>query len=307
MKLTRVQGDILEVRAYPDVDHLLDSRLSTVDKAIEACQQAGDRLICADELAKGRSVDRRKDSRLWEPWYTGSAIYTARTNPSNVSTGKGGTPIVAVTHIPTRLSTDSAYIKQQIKEGRLAGQAQPPVPVPNTDVLRYIEQEGEGVHVISYDNLCQAKSGVISVGDAPRHPLVVPFLGSEGTAHAYLVAHEEVYKRNYSTPHHYHMSGDKIFVLHTNDLSDDPDVAMGRLLVFSGTKGDALDASAGPSLARVLGTAAKPWHQTRSAAHAALDVRLRARLRLSGVAPDNVDDVVRLVRNYADSYSSTRA
>jgi hypothetical protein len=72
------------------------------------------------------------------------------------------------------------------------------------------------VFIVDYGTLRKSKSEIIPVGSALEHPMVVPFLGGQKRAEAYLKRHEEVY-------------GSNIGVGHFDDFSEDS--ALARLLV----------------------------------------------------------------------------
>ncbi len=174
-----------------------------VADSLKACNDAGYQPLFMPELAMARA-DADKDSRLWQTWFLA---------PSVRVTGKSrkGNPVVAYAHVSTSLS-DPANIRKMIDEKALVNGAG---PMPQEEFYGLLDQEGSGkVFVVDYAKLRESKSDVVKVDEALAHPQVVPFLGGEQIAQAYLAKHKDVY-------------GKRIGVWHSDDLKDRP---MGRVL-----------------------------------------------------------------------------
>ncbi len=177
-------------------------------KALEECQASGYAALFAPDLADAK-ITASKYSPLWQKWYTAASIKaTGRTKQRN--------PVVVYAHVPNYFS-DPENIRKAVEKGLTNGAG----IMPQKELLRLLELEGEGVFVVDYDKLRKSESGVISVEHALEHPQTIPFLGEKERAEKYLAKHKKSY-------------GNKIGIWYSDDLRvrGDP---LGRLLFFGGS------------------------------------------------------------------------
>ncbi len=184
-----------------------------VSDSLKNCNDAGCKPLFMPELAMARA-DADKDSRLWQTWFLAPSVrVTGRSKANN--------PVVVYAHVPTSLS-DPVNIRKFVDESALVNGAG---PMPQDEFYALLEREGDGrVFVVGYDKLRESTSGVVKVDNALDHPQIVPFLGGEQIAKAYLAKHKDVY-------------GKSIGVWHSDDLKDRP---MGRVVGVGDDDGNGL-------------------------------------------------------------------
>ena len=147
------------------------------------------------------------ESRLWQVWWTAPSVQATGRN-------KAGKPVVVYAHVPNYFSR-SENITQAVKNGLVNGAGR----LPQEEFQRLLDlEDNANVFVVEYATLQSADSGLIAVENALQHPQVIPFLGGQERAEAYLAAYER-------------MIGKHIRVYHRNDLGDEP---VARLLFLGG-------------------------------------------------------------------------
>ncbi len=186
-------------------------------KALEECQNSGYEAIFMPQLIDAR-IESFKDSQIWTNDYDA---------PSIKATGetKQGNKVVVYGHVSNYLSSPK-NIEKAIEQGLVNGAG----ILPKNEFQRLLDlKDNKNVFVVSYENLMNSKSGVISLKDALKHPQTIPFLGGRERAEAYLEKHKQIY-------------GDKIGIYCSDDLHEKP---LGRLLFAGGCYYNLLGGSLG--------------------------------------------------------------
>src|SRR3989344_5558178 len=92
----------------------------------------------------------------------------------------------------------------------LQSQGHEPVFMPESEFQRLLDlEDGKRVFVVDYGKLRDSKSGTLSIEQALEHPQIIPFLGGEARAEAYLQKHSKIY-------------GDRIGIWHGDYLGNNP-------------------------------------------------------------------------------------
>jgi hypothetical protein len=218
-------GTTAEARRFYDTG-------DSVIKTLEECLNSGYRPLFMPEIAEAR-IAAPRDDPIWQMFFdTPSVRITGRGKPSSVS-HKDGTGIVVYDHLPNYLS-DPENMKAAVKAGLINGAG----IVPQEEFERLLAMEdGERVFVVDHKLLQRWPSGVYGINAPTRehmdayggkiggvdmiatnHPQTKPFLRLEN-AERYLERHEEVF-------------GNLIEILHSDDLSSEPNRPLGRVLAI---------------------------------------------------------------------------
>ena len=170
---------------------------NSLTQALRNLQSQGHEPVFMPELADART-NADKDSKLWTNWWT---------TPSIKATGrtKNGTAVVVYAHVPSYLS-EPGNIENAIKQGLVRGAG----IMPQSEFQRLLDlEDGKRVFVVDYGKLRDSKSGTLSIEQALEHPQIIPFLGGEARAEAYLQKHSKIY-------------GDRIGIWHGDYLGNNP-------------------------------------------------------------------------------------
>ncbi len=184
---------------------------SNIEQALQSCLSKNYHPLFMSELAD-RRISALGEDRAWNHWYaTPSIRATGRT--------KQGTPVVLYVHKDSYLSNPSKIKETKDKKNIINGAG----ILPQEEFYRLLDLDGkkengvQTVFCIDNDTLSHSISGIISIDQALHHPQTIPFLGGEERAQRYFEHHQEIY-------------GDKVAVLHCNDICDQP---VARLLFLN--------------------------------------------------------------------------
>ena len=177
-----------------------------IEKALEACQEAGYKPLFMPELAEARI----NGIAPWNQWLTTPSIRaTGRT--------KQGNAVVVYGHVPNYLSNPA-----NIKEAK-RGLVNYAACIPQEEFQRLVDLEDKKtVWVVDHDVVKRSTSGKTSIEKALEHPQVIPFLGSEERAQRYLQAHARAYNTK------------SIGVWHRDDLNNESPLARFLFLGYGG-------------------------------------------------------------------------
>lgn len=127
-----------------------------------------------------------KGSKIWQNgWAT----------PSIKATGvsKGGNPVVVYAHTDNYFSKHANIKVATTCVGLLNGAG----IIPKEEFQRLLDlEDGLNVFVVDYNTLKNSESEVIEVKNALKHPQMIPFIGGEERAEAYLDKYVKIYNKN---------------------------------------------------------------------------------------------------------------
>jgi len=173
---------IMRIPGFIEAEEFYDY---TLRRALTNCQASGKEAMFVPEIVDAK-IALSADNKIWKRWYTTTSIKATGTT-------KQGNRVVVFAHVPNYLCNP-----ENIKNG--AGE------IPQEEFQRLLNLEDkQRVFVIDYNTLKKSKSGIFNIEEALKHPWIIPSLGGEGRAKAYLEKYEQVKSKTYMVWHDYNL------------------------------------------------------------------------------------------------------
>jgi hypothetical protein len=172
---------------------LLEVGDSNLINALKTVQKECRSVLYMPKLIDARIAAEKGSKLLYATYLTPSIQVTGKT--------KQGTPVVAYVHTKNYFSNSENIINSHQTNGARV--------MPRESFFSVLDNEGDDIIVIDYNALRNSSSGIIEVRNAIKHPLLIPFCGSEERAKKYLEKHLEIY-------------GPQMSIWHCDDLVDEP-------------------------------------------------------------------------------------